>query len=89
MAMLMRITTFLTSISTLLLLGLLYVYYKNLKKLVNIANEIQLKKKLKEKIVKNVTAQKLSYDLKNFFPNQNFVNDFCKNYKKIMEKFLK
>ena len=33
MAMLMRVTTFLTSISTLLLLGLLYVYYKNLKKI--------------------------------------------------------
>ena len=63
--------------------------YKNLKKLVNLADEIQLKKKLKEKIAKNITARKLSYDLKNFFPNQNFINDFCKNYKKIMEKFLK
>ena len=31
MAMLMNITTILTGISTLLLLGLLYVYYKNLK----------------------------------------------------------
>ena len=33
MAMLMKITTFLTSISTLLLLGLLYVYYNNLRKI--------------------------------------------------------
>lgn len=63
--------------------------YKTLKRLVNITNEIQFKKKLKEKIVENVTTRKLSYDLKNFFPNQNFVNDFCRNYKKIMEKFLK
>lgn len=62
--------------------------YKALKKLVNIANETRLKAKLKEKIAKNVTAQKLSYDLKNFFPNQNFINNFCRNYRKIMEKFL-
>ncbi|MBI2647161.1 hypothetical protein HYW99_01675 [Candidatus Woesearchaeota archaeon] len=33
MAMLMGITTSLTAISTLLLIGLLYVYYKNLKKI--------------------------------------------------------
>ena len=33
MAMLMSLTTMLTGISTLLLLGLLYVYYKNLKKI--------------------------------------------------------
>jgi len=63
--------------------------YKTLKKLINITDESQLKKQLKEKIAKNVTTRKLSYDLKNFFPNQNFVNDFCRNYKKIMEKFLK
>lgn len=33
MAMLMNVTTILTGISTLLLLGLLYVYYKSLKKI--------------------------------------------------------
>ncbi len=63
--------------------------YKNLKKISGIANEAQLKKGLKAIIDKNVTARKLSYDLKNFFPNQNFVNDFCKNYKKTMERLLK
>ncbi len=63
--------------------------YKALKKLVGIVDESRLKKKLKEKIARNVTTRKLSYDLKNFFPNQNFVGDFCKNYKKIMENFLK
>ena len=31
--MLMNVTTILTGVSTLLLLGLLYVYYKNLKKI--------------------------------------------------------
>ncbi len=63
--------------------------YKILKDSIGIANQTQLNKKLKERISKNVTAQKLSYDLKNFFPNQNFVNDFCKNYKKIIEGFLR
>lgn len=33
MAMLMNVTTLLTAISTLILVGLLYVYYKNLKKI--------------------------------------------------------
>ena len=32
-SLIMNITTFLTGISTLLLLGLLYIYYKNLKKI--------------------------------------------------------
>ncbi|MBU4141824.1 nucleotidyl transferase AbiEii/AbiGii toxin family protein [Patescibacteria group bacterium] len=62
--------------------------YNNLKNISGIADEAQLKKKLIERIAQNVTARKLSYDLKNFFPNQNFVNDFCRNYKKIIEKFL-
>ncbi|MBU3965127.1 nucleotidyl transferase AbiEii/AbiGii toxin family protein [Patescibacteria group bacterium] len=63
--------------------------YNNLKNISGIADEAQLKKKLIERIAQNVTARKLSYDLKNFFPNQNFVNDFCRNYKKIIEKFLR
>lgn len=63
--------------------------YKNLKKFSGIADEDQLKKSLKEIIDKNVTAQKLSYDLKNFFPDQNFVGNFCGNYKKIIEGLLK
>ena len=62
--------------------------YKNLKRLTGISNEEELKEKLKTRIEKDVTPQKLSYDLKNFFPDQPFVADFCKNYKKIMGKYL-
>jgi len=62
--------------------------YKNLKRLTGISNEEELKEKLKIRIEKDVTPQKLSYDLKNFFPDQPFVADFCKNYKKIMGKYL-
>ena len=63
--------------------------WKNLKSSINISSESMLKKELLKLVDKNVTSQKLSYDLKNFFPDQNFVSDFCKNYKKIMEKYLK
>jgi predicted nucleotidyltransferase component of viral defense system len=63
--------------------------YKNLKRLVGISNGEELKKELKSRIKNEVTAQKLSYDLKNFFPDQSFVSDFCKNYSQIMEKFLR
>lgn len=62
--------------------------YNTLKKLLGIANESQLKARLWEKINKEVTSQKLSYDLKNFFPDQNFISDFCRNYKAITKKFL-
>jgi len=62
--------------------------WKNLKKLTGISGEGQLKKELKKRIKAKVMPQKLSYDLKNFFPDQNFVSDFCKNYAKIMEKYL-
>jgi len=61
--------------------------YVNLKRLVKISNQQQLKAALLEKI-KNLTTQKLSYDLKNFFPDQEFIMDFCKNYKKFFKKFL-
>lgn len=62
--------------------------WKNLKRLAGISGEKHLKKELKKRIKAKVTSQKLSYDLKNFFPDQNFVSDFCKNYGKIMEKYL-
>lgn len=62
--------------------------WKNLKASVGISTENQLKKELLKIIDKNVTSQKLSYDLKNFFPDQNFVSDFCKNYKLIVGKYL-
>jgi len=54
----------------------------------NIKNEKSLKKILKQKIDKEVTGAKLSYDLKNFFADQAFVMDFCKNYPAIMKKYL-
>ena len=54
----------------------------------NIKNEKSLKKILKQKIDKEVTGAKLSYDLKNFFADQAFVMDFCKNYSAIMKKYL-
>ena len=58
--------------------------YKNLKKSIKIENEKQLYKELKNRIEKKVTSNKLSYDLRNFFKEQNFVEDFCKNYKEII-----
>ncbi len=62
--------------------------WPNLKKLVQINDKMALKSFLRKKIHTQVTSQKLAYDLKNFFPDQNFVDEFCKNYKKIMGKYL-
>lgn len=62
--------------------------YKTLKKICGIGTEKELKEKLKEKIRKNVSPQKLMYDLQNFLENQEFVSDFAKNYQKIMSKYL-
>jgi predicted nucleotidyltransferase component of viral defense system len=62
--------------------------YSNLSKFAGISNERELKKRLWEKIDKNANEQKLSYDLKNFFGSQNFISNFCKNYKEIMKKYL-
>ena len=62
--------------------------WNNLKSSLEIADQEELKKELLKIIDKNITSQKLSYDLKNFFPNQDFVSDFCKNYKKIIKKYL-
>lgn len=62
--------------------------WKNLKRLVGVGDLEGLRKKLSERIASRVTAQKLSYDLKNFFPDQNFVSAFCRDYKKIMKKYL-
>lgn len=63
--------------------------FEILKKTAGVSDWAGLKKVLKERIEKNVTSQKLAYDLKNFFPDQNFIADFCKNYKKIIFKYLK
>jgi len=62
--------------------------WKELAKFENIKNMAELKKKLDLKIKKNITSQKLSYDLKNFFIDQNFIDDFCNNYQEIIKKYL-
>ena len=62
--------------------------WKSLKDSTGISSESQLKKKLLNIIDECVSSKKLSYDLKNFFPDQNFISDFCKNYKEIIKKYL-
>lgn len=59
-----------------------------LKSLLGISSEKELKKKLWEKIEKNVDEKKLAYDLQNFFSEQNYITEFCKNYKKIIKRYL-
>ena len=74
----------------------LYWYLQNkinpswaeLEKIAGIKTQVEFVKTIKEKIDKNVTAKKLAYDLKNFFENQEFVNNFCENYKDIIYKNL-
>lgn len=62
--------------------------YLNLSKKFNINNNEDLKVALKEKINNKVTDKKLFYDLINFFPEQEFISSFCKNYKEIINKYL-
>ena len=74
----------------------LYWYLQNkispnwaeLEKTAGIKTQAEFVKVIKEKIEKNVSAKKLAYDLKNFFENQEFVNNFCENYKNIVYKNL-
>ncbi|MBU2542457.1 nucleotidyl transferase AbiEii/AbiGii toxin family protein [Patescibacteria group bacterium] len=54
----------------------------------NISNYKELKEKIIKLIDEKVTTKKLSYDLKNFFSDQSFVEDFCENYKQIILKYL-
>jgi len=54
----------------------------------SIRNEIELKAALKKKIEKDVNEEKLAYDLRGFFPEQEFVVGFSRNYKEIMRKYL-
>ena len=62
--------------------------WNELEKSDGIKNFDELKNKLKNLIERNITPQKLSYDLKNFFSDQDFIDDFCKNYKLIIGKHL-
>jgi len=63
--------------------------WKMLKKMTGIKNSRELNSALKERIKKTLTAQKLTYDLKNFIADEQFVKDFSKNYSVIMERYFK
>lgn len=62
--------------------------WKMLKKTTGIKNKDELKKILMERIKKAVTPQKLIYDLRNFISDNQFVEDFSKNYLQIIGKYF-
>jgi len=62
--------------------------WKMLKKTAGIKDKKELKDVLMKRIKKVVTPQKLSYDLNNFISDNQFVEDFSKNYLTIINKFL-
>ncbi len=62
--------------------------WNTLNSAIGIANKEDLKKKIVTLIDEKVTVQKLSFDLSNFFPDQMFVETFCKNYKDLVMKYL-
>lgn len=62
--------------------------WKMLEKTAGIKNKKELKDILIKRIKKVVTPQKLSYDLSNFISDNQFVDDFSKNYLKIINKYL-
>lgn len=62
--------------------------WKMLKKSTGIKDIKELKSILKERIKKVFTPQKLAYDLNSFISDNQFVEDFSKNYLKIIEKYL-
>lgn len=62
--------------------------WSTLQKTVGIANKEDLKNKILDVVDKKVTEQKLAFDLKKFFPEQMFVETFCKNYKDLIKKYL-
>ena len=74
----------------------IYWYFKNkivpnwkmLRKSTGIKTEKEFKAVLKEKINKVITRQKLNYDLRNFISDQEFVDNFSRNYSEIMKKYL-
>lgn len=61
--------------------------WKSLAKSAGIKNEKELKKAVAERL-KMVTPYKLAFDLQNFLSDTEFVNDFSKNYNKIIKKYL-
>jgi len=59
-----------------------------LREMVGITDKQDLKDKVLELVDEKVTEQKLKFDLINFFPDQVFVESFCKNYKELILKYL-
>ncbi len=59
-----------------------------LKKTIGISSRSELREKMLELIRQKATPQNLSYDLKNFFPDQNFITTFCENYEGLVMKYL-
>lgn len=74
----------------------LYWYLQNnvepdwgvLQQKIGISDRLELRKKILAVIDEKVTEQKLAFDLKKFFPDQMFVETFCKNYKDLVMKYL-
>lgn len=62
--------------------------WKMLKKTAGIKDKKELKSVLIKRIKKIVTPQKLSYDLANFISDNQFVDDFSKNYLAFINKFF-
>ena len=62
--------------------------FKMLNKTAGIKDKKELKNVLIQRIKKVITPQKLSYDLNNFISDRQFVDDFFKNYLKIISKYL-
>ena len=59
-----------------------------LDKLVGINSKKEFKKVVAKRIEQVVSPQKLAYDLKNFFSDQEFISAFCRNYKAIFKREL-
>ena len=62
--------------------------YSDLAQRFGIKNYQELRTALWRQIEAAVTEKKLYYDLANFFPEQEFISDFCRNYKSIIKKYL-
>jgi hypothetical protein len=62
--------------------------FNTLAKKFDIKDMAELKSILKARIEQHVTPYKLHYDLANFFAEQEFITNFCANYKLIIAKYL-
>jgi predicted nucleotidyltransferase component of viral defense system len=62
--------------------------YLSLNEKFGIKNKQELKKVLSKQIKEKVSPKQLLFDLENFFIDQEFIRDFCKNYHLIINKYL-